>query len=155
MKNTHKAALKNIDSTKREVGLEQCSYCKEWFEKKKMEKDHIIPVSKGGKDTEENLTYACRKCNMEKSNTSVDDFLKKKKRSSFKKSSGIRPNKREKSWNKKDWKESEFSKLIRIKGDKWDYIDATKGRKSLAGRLDQILEDYLKMEIEQKGGAIE
>lgn len=56
---------------------------------------------------------------------------------------------------KRNWSDSEFTSQIRLKPDKLDYIKATKGKLTAAGRLDQILEDYLKMEIEQKGGAIE
>lgn len=39
--------------------------------------DHIIPVSKGGKNNKANITYACHLCNGLKSNHSLIDFLQK------------------------------------------------------------------------------
>lgn len=36
-----------------------------------MTKDHIIPVSKGGKNTLENYQTMCRKCNVQKGNKLV------------------------------------------------------------------------------------
>jgi hypothetical protein len=38
--------------------------------------DHLIPVSKGGKDTWENWVTACRSCNSEKSNLDVEEWAK-------------------------------------------------------------------------------
>ena len=44
----------------------RCAYC---GEKKKIEKDHIIPVSKGGPTTKENIVPCCRTCNSKKNNS--------------------------------------------------------------------------------------
>lgn len=41
-----------------------------------LEVDHIIPFSKGGKDTMDNLTTSCRKCNRKKKDKSVEEFIK-------------------------------------------------------------------------------
>jgi 5-methylcytosine-specific restriction endonuclease McrA len=41
-----------------------------------MTKDHIIPSSKGGADTQDNLQTMCNHCNSKKSDFSFDDFLK-------------------------------------------------------------------------------
>jgi len=40
-----------------------------------MTKDHIIPRSLGGSDRLENLTTACYKCNTQKGNMSMIDFI--------------------------------------------------------------------------------
>jgi hypothetical protein len=40
----------------------------------KLEADHAIPFSKGGEDSMENLVTACRKCNRQKYNKSVEEF---------------------------------------------------------------------------------
>lgn len=53
-----------------------CFYCGEYLEKEKKTVDHIKPVSKGGKDTEENIAVACRRCNTNKSDYSLDEFIK-------------------------------------------------------------------------------
>lgn len=41
-----------------------CAYC--GATNKKLEKDHIIPISKGGKHAKENVVPACRSCNSRK-----------------------------------------------------------------------------------------
>ncbi|MEP0007436.1 MAG: HNH endonuclease [Balneola sp.] len=43
----------------------RCQYC---GQKSKLTIDHIHPKSRGGKDTWENLTTACDKCNVKKGN---------------------------------------------------------------------------------------
>ena len=50
----------------------KCSYCGKPAE----EIDHIIPRSKGGTDSVNNLTASCRACNEKKSNLSLKDFGK-------------------------------------------------------------------------------
>lgn len=50
----------------------KCSYCGE----KAAEIDHIIPRSKGGTDSVNNLTASCRTCNEKKSNLSLKEFGK-------------------------------------------------------------------------------
>ena len=44
----------------------QCQYCEETFPVPELTMDHIIPKSRGGKNTWENLTTACKKCNQKK-----------------------------------------------------------------------------------------
>ena len=36
--------------------------------------DHILPQSKGGKDTEDNTVPACQLCNNQKADRSVEEF---------------------------------------------------------------------------------
>jgi len=42
--------------------------CKRCGAKEDLEFDHIIPVSKGGSNTENNIELLCKSCNMKKSN---------------------------------------------------------------------------------------
>ena len=44
----------------------QCQYCGNHFEVKELTIDHIIPKSRGGKNTWNNLVIACKKCNQKK-----------------------------------------------------------------------------------------
>lgn len=55
---------------------EKCSYCGAEQEITKLEIDHIFPRSLGGGNEIENLTLACRKCNIWKTNKLVEFFLK-------------------------------------------------------------------------------
>lgn len=50
-----------------------CSYCGKIGGV--LECDHIIPFSKGGSNELNNLTTSCRKCNRQKKDKSVDEFL--------------------------------------------------------------------------------
>lgn len=54
----------------------QCVYCGGYGE----EIEHIIPRSKGGTNSVQNLTLSCRKCNIKKGNLSLKDFAKKVKK---------------------------------------------------------------------------
>lgn len=59
------------DNLKREIYEKQggiCLHCKQKFEFERMEGDHIIPWSQGGKTTKENCQMLCRDCNRKKSN---------------------------------------------------------------------------------------
>ena len=52
-----------------------CMYCgKTNLEGKDLTVDHIVPVSKGGKDTYENTVTACRACNVYKADRSMEDM---------------------------------------------------------------------------------
>lgn len=45
-----------------------CLYCGQHFNRPQLTRDHVLPVSKGGKDTWENVVSACFHCNSRKSN---------------------------------------------------------------------------------------
>lgn len=51
-----------------------CQYC--GAKGKKLEADHIIPFSKGGSDSLQNLTTSCQRCNRQKKDKSVNEFKK-------------------------------------------------------------------------------
>jgi hypothetical protein len=54
-----------------------CTYCGQVGGK--LHCDHIIPFSAGGSDKMDNLTTACQKCNIQKKDKSVSDFLEWRK----------------------------------------------------------------------------
>lgn len=52
---------------------DRCVYCN-----KKMDNltaDHVVPITRGGNHSIENITFACRGCNSQKSNKSLLSFL--------------------------------------------------------------------------------
>jgi 5-methylcytosine-specific restriction endonuclease McrA len=52
-----------------------CVYCGRPFGKNVWrEIDHIIPVSRGGKNNIENLIVCCQNCNARKSTSTLDEF---------------------------------------------------------------------------------
>ncbi len=73
--NRRRARLKNLGSTgvtpsEWKLILEQfdnlCAYCRKTNGSKRLERDHVIPISKGGLDNPENVVPACRTCNSRK-----------------------------------------------------------------------------------------
>jgi CRISPR/Cas system Type II protein with McrA/HNH and RuvC-like nuclease domain len=53
----------------------ECVYCGD-NNRKTLTLDHVIPQSKGGKDSWDNLVTACRRCNGEKSNLTLEEYGK-------------------------------------------------------------------------------
>lgn len=51
-----------------------CQSCYQYVRDDEIEFDHVIPVSKGGPTTVDNLQLLCRECNRKKSN-SLNEFL--------------------------------------------------------------------------------
>ena len=43
-----------------------CMYCSEHFMSRELTRDHITPISQGGKDVWQNVVVACRRCNNHK-----------------------------------------------------------------------------------------
>lgn len=52
-----------------------CVYCGD-SNRKTLTLDHVIPQSKGGKDSWDNLVTACRRCNSEKSDLTLEEYGK-------------------------------------------------------------------------------
>lgn len=50
-----------------------CSYCNQIGGK--LEADHVVAFSRGGLDELDNLTTSCRKCNRQKKDKSVEEFI--------------------------------------------------------------------------------
>jgi 5-methylcytosine-specific restriction endonuclease McrA len=69
----HKVPLNRENVFKRDNFC--CVYCGN-DNRKTLTLDHVIPQSKGGKDTWENLVTACRRCNGEKSDLTLEEYGK-------------------------------------------------------------------------------
>lgn len=52
---------------------EKCAYCNS---EEDLTIDHIIPQSKGGKNTKNNVVCACKSCNLQKGYTHWEDWFK-------------------------------------------------------------------------------
>ena len=50
-----------------------CMYCGGKFPDSVLTRDHIIPLSKGGRDVWENVVTSCRRCNQHKGNALLED----------------------------------------------------------------------------------
>lgn len=69
----HKTKLSRENVFKRDNYT--CVYCP-CDDRKKLTIDHVIPKSRGGKDTWENLVTACFDCNQEKDDLSLEEYGK-------------------------------------------------------------------------------
>lgn len=49
-----------------------CLYCGNHFRDADLSRDHVVPVSRGGKDTWKNVVTACKRCNARKGNRLLD-----------------------------------------------------------------------------------
>ena len=50
-----------------------CMYCGEAFSESELTRDHIMPLSRGGRDIWENVVASCRRCNQHKGNTLLEN----------------------------------------------------------------------------------
>jgi len=66
-----KVALTNRALFARDRNL--CAYCGKHFEAHKLSRDHIMPVSRGGINKWMNVVTACKKCNTNKNNHTLDE----------------------------------------------------------------------------------
>ena len=57
-----------------------CVYCDDDLRNSEIHLDHVIPESKGGKTSFDNLQVTCRKCNTEKGILTEDEFMNKLRR---------------------------------------------------------------------------
>lgn len=58
-----------------EIAARDGHLCRVCGSRKRLQIDHRIPCSRGGPDTAENLWVLCRKCNHEKLDRTVDEWL--------------------------------------------------------------------------------
>ena len=54
-----------------------CVYCDDDLSNAEIHMDHVIPESKGGETTYNNLQVTCRKCNLAKGTLSESEFTNK------------------------------------------------------------------------------
>ena len=56
----------------------KCSYCgRKQSRSIKLTKDHVVPVSKGGKTVRENIVPSCERCNSSKSDSDMEEWYVK------------------------------------------------------------------------------
>ena len=71
--NLHKVPLNRENIYKRDNY--ECVYCG-CSDYRTLTLDHVIPQSKGGKDSWDNLVTACKKCNSEKADLTLEEYGK-------------------------------------------------------------------------------
>lgn len=59
-------ALRSTQWWKRKCARGICYYCNNKFPAKELTMDHIVPLSRGGKSTKNNVVPCCKACNTEK-----------------------------------------------------------------------------------------
>jgi hypothetical protein len=57
----------------------QCYYCIEYLTDFNRTRDHVIPKCKGGKLSPDNKVYACKKCNRNKGDLTIEEWIEKLK----------------------------------------------------------------------------
>ena len=57
---------------------EKCLYCNKRLTNKNVTVDHIVPISKGGNNTQVNMIVCCKKCNNERGDMSYKNYMKSK-----------------------------------------------------------------------------
>lgn len=76
-KKNRRKSFRDAKHKRRKLWLKNphCNYCNKELLYSESTLDHVIPVSKGGKNKNTNLVLACKDCNTKKSDQSVNDFL--------------------------------------------------------------------------------
>lgn len=64
--------LTNKNLFRRDLHL--CAYCAKQFHDDKLTRDHVVPTSKGGKNTWKNCVTSCKKCNNYKDDNLLDEI---------------------------------------------------------------------------------
>lgn len=56
----------------------KCAICKSWLNGTRYHLDHVVPLVRGGMDTDSNVQLTCQKCNQEKGGKDPILFLREK-----------------------------------------------------------------------------
>ena len=59
---------------KKKIASGICYYCGKKFSPDKLTMDHVVPLSRGGKSTKNNLVTACKECYNRKKNSLVFEW---------------------------------------------------------------------------------
>ena len=70
-KRKDRVVLNNHNLFRRDLSL--CAYCGKPFPESKLSRDHVIPTSRGGKDTWMNVVTSCKGCNCAKDNMTPEE----------------------------------------------------------------------------------
>ena len=73
--------IEHISAKRRSIYLKyggRCAYCGSPLDIHQMTVDHVLPQSKGGSNSLENLMPSCRKCNTEKDSLILKDYKREK-----------------------------------------------------------------------------
>ena len=68
-------ALRKSQWWKNKIAKGICYYCKERFSPKELTMDHIVPLSRGGRSTKNNIVPCCKSCNNKKKNLTPVDII--------------------------------------------------------------------------------
>jgi len=67
-------ALRATQWWKRKCAKGICFYCNQKFPARDLTMDHIVPISKGGRSTKNNVVPCCKACNSEKKSRLLMDW---------------------------------------------------------------------------------
>lgn len=67
-------ALRATQWWKRKCAKGVCFYCNQKFPARDLTMDHIVPISKGGRSTKNNVVPCCKDCNSEKKSRLLMDW---------------------------------------------------------------------------------
>ena len=67
-------ALRATQWWKRKCAKGICFYCHQKFPARELTMDHIVPISKGGQSTKNNVVPCCKTCNSEKKSRLLMDW---------------------------------------------------------------------------------
>lgn len=72
MRHYNRVPLSNRTLFRRDHNI--CGYCGKEHKNENLTRDHVVPVSKGGKNVWENVVTACARCNKSKDNRSPEEW---------------------------------------------------------------------------------